>query len=142
MPPQYQKALESPAIDRTDFAVLLYWKVNSVRFAQNLGTPPIAIDIEDAPGRDEIIRAMAIGLYDVDPVTRRVSPNRLVTAAALARLGARLLTIEGGSCARGAASPLAACGIADPGANVPPDSTVTGRTAAAMLDQIEAVLPH
>jgi len=142
MPPQYQKAVESPAIDRSDFAVLLYWKVTSVRFAQNLGSPPIAIDIEAVPGREEMIRAMAIGLYEVDPVTRRVSPNRPVTASMLARLGARVLAFGGASCARSvpAASALAACGIADPSANVPPESPVTGRAAAAMLDQIENVL--
>ena len=142
MPPQYQKAVESPAIDRSDFAVLLYWKVTAVRFAQNLATPPIAIDIENVPGREEIIRAMAIGLYDVDPVTRRVSPNRPVTASMLARLGARVLTIGGAPCARGATNALAACGITDPSANEPPDAPVTGKTAAAMLEQIEAVLPH
>jgi thioredoxin-like negative regulator of GroEL len=144
MPPQYQKALESPAIDRSDFAVLLYWKVTAVRFAQNVGSPPIAIDIEDAPGRDEIIRAMALGLYEIDPATRRISPNHPVNAAALARLGARVLTIAGASCARGvpAQNALAACGITDPSLNVPPDSAVTGKTAAAMLDQIEAASPH
>lgn len=152
MPPQYQQAIESLAIDRADFAVLLYWKVSSVRFAQNLGIPPIAIDIEGVPGREEIIRAMAAGLYDVDPVTRRVSPNRPVTAETLTRLGARVLLIGGASCARSvpfqrdenlrAQSILAACGIGDPSANVPPDSPVTGQTAAAMLDQIENKLTH
>lgn len=152
LPPQYQMAIESQAIDRADFAVLLYWKVPSVRFAQNLGTPPIAIDIEALPGREEIIRALALGLYDVDPVTRRVSPNRLVNAAALTRLGARALLIGGASCARSvpyqrdetlrAQSILAACGISDPSATVPPDSPVTGQTAAAMLDQIENKLTH
>ena len=43
----------------------------SIRFAQNVPTPPIAIDIADIPGRDEVIRAMALGIYPVDPVTRR-----------------------------------------------------------------------
>ncbi|HSP33990.1 MAG TPA: hypothetical protein VLU46_06745 [Thermoanaerobaculia bacterium] len=142
MPPQYQRAIESPSIDRADFAVLLYWKLTSVRFAQNLGTPPIAIDIENVPGRDEMIRAMALGLYDVDPVTRRVSPNRPITAATLAKLGARVLAIGGANCARAAANPLAACGIADPQTGVPPDAPVTGKQAATMVDQIEVVLPR
>ncbi len=143
MPPQYQRAIESEALDRADFAVLMYWTLNSVRFAQDLGTPPIAIDIEGVPGRDEIIRAMAIGLYDVDPVTRRVSPNRTITAAGLARLAVRLLTLRGAQCARGIPSDhvLEACGVTDPSANVPSDTLVSGRTAEALLDQIEKVLP-
>lgn len=101
MPPQVTRALQSEAITRADFAVLLYWKVNSVRFAQNLRTPPIATDIGDVPGREEIIRALAIGLYDVDPVTRTVSPYRAVNADRLERLTARLLTLRGAACARG-----------------------------------------
>ncbi|HEX9160351.1 MAG TPA: tetratricopeptide repeat protein [Thermoanaerobaculia bacterium] len=152
MPPEYQRAVESPAIDRADFAVLTYWKLNSVRFAQNLGAPPIAIDIEGVPGREEIIRAIAIGLYDVDPVTRRVSPLRPVTAAALSRLAARLLTIRGASCTRDvpyerdealrAEKVLAACGISDPSASVPSDEPVTGRAAAAVLDAVDKALAH
>ena len=71
MPAHYRAAADSLAVTRSDFAVLLYWTVPSVRFAQNLGTPQIAVDIEDVAGREEIIRALALGLYDVDPVTRR-----------------------------------------------------------------------
>ena len=149
---QYQKAIESEAIDRSDFAVLLYWKVTSVRFEQNLSAPPIAIDIEGVPGREEIIRAIAIGMYEVDPVTRRVSPLRPINAATLTRLAARLLLVRGASCARAvpyerddasrAAKILAACGISDPSAAGPSDAPVSGRTAAALLDQIEKVLGH
>jgi tetratricopeptide (TPR) repeat protein len=143
MPPQYQNAINSEAIDRADFAVLTYWTLASVRFAGEIGTPPIAIDIEGVPGRDEMIRAMAIGLYDVDPVTRRVSPGRIITVASLARLGTRLLTLRGASCARGVPADqiLAACGVTDPSIDVPPETPVSGRTAEAMLEQIDKVLP-
>jgi hypothetical protein len=150
MPPQVQRAIESEAIDRSDFAVLLYWKVTSVRFAQNLGTPPIAIDIEGVPGREEMIRAIAIGLYDVDPVTRRVSPLRPINTATLTRLAARVLLVRGASCARAvpyerdesarAEKVLAACGVSDPSGGVAPDAPVGGRAAAALLDQIERIL--
>ena len=142
MPPEFRQALESPAITRADLAVLLYWTVPSVRFAQNLGTPPIAIDIENVAGREEIIRAIAIGLYDVDPVTRRVSPARNVTASRLTTHLTRLLTIRGAACARGIPSDrvLAACGIVDPGATVPPDATITGREAARALEQVAKAL--
>src|SRR5438132_5477447 len=43
MPPQFLRALDSEAITRGDLAVLMYWKVSAVRFAQDLSTPPIAI---------------------------------------------------------------------------------------------------
>jgi Tfp pilus assembly protein PilF len=141
MPLQFQAALESDAITRGDFAVLLYWKVPSVRFAQNLPTPPIAIDI-DVLGREEIIRAIAVGLYDVDPVTRRVNPSRLITAASLSRLAARILSLRGATCARGVPVDrvLEACGVSDPIASLEPDSPVTGRDAVALLNRIDAKL--
>ena len=150
MPPQFNAALESPGITRADFAVLLYWTVSSVRFAQNVGAPTIAIDInDDVPGREEIIRAIALGVYDVDPVTRRVSPGRLITISSLARLAARVLTLRGANCTRGIASDppesrvtriLAACGIVDPSVGMLPDDPVSGRTAAALLERVERAL--
>lgn len=144
MPPQYQNAFESDAIDRSDFAVLAYWKLPSIRFAQNLSSPPIAIDIEGIPGREEIIRMIAVGVYDVDPVTRRVSPLRPVNAAVLERLGARLLSLGGATCARSIPreSVLTACKVNDPALTLPPDAPITGKMAAAMLDDIDKALPH
>jgi tetratricopeptide (TPR) repeat protein len=143
MPPQFQRAFESQAIDRSDFAVLLYWKVSSVRFAQNLGTPPIAIDVAEVPGREELIRAIAIGVLQVDPITRRVGPGADITAGSLARLIARVLTVRGAACARGTtdtAKTLAACGITDPTVGATADAPVSGRTAAALLVQVDKAL--
>jgi tetratricopeptide (TPR) repeat protein len=138
MPPEFRRALESPAITRADLAVLLYWTVPSVRFARNLATPPIAIDIENVAGREEIIRALAIGLFDVDPVTRRVGPGRIVTASRLSTHLARVLQLRGAACARGIAQDnvLASCGIADPEIAGPADATITGREAARALEQV------
>ena len=136
MPPQYRAALESPSITRSDFAVLLYWTVPSVRFARNLGTPPIAVDLEGIAGRDEMIRAIALGLYDVDPVTRRVGPLRPVSVERLSRLLVRLLTLRGAACARGSADPLKSCGVEDPLASWPPDTTLSGRDVQKYLEQI------
>lgn len=138
MPSHYRSALESTAITRADLAVLLYWTVPSIRFAQNLGTPQIAVDIQDLAGREEIIRAIALGLYDVDPVTRRVSPHRTVSAARLAAHLSRVLSLRGAACARGIASDrvLAACGVNDPLAGLPADATVTGRDALVYLQQV------
>ena len=142
MPPQFRQALESPAITRADLAVLLYWTVPSVRFAQNLASPPIATDIENVAGREEMIRAMALGLYEVDPVTRRVSPSRQVTASRLTTHLSRVLMLRGAACARGLTQDrvLAACGVVDPGATVPADATITGREAARALEQVAKAL--
>ena len=89
MPPQFLRALESESITRGDLAVLMYWKISSVRFAQDLSTPPIATDIGDVPSRDEIIRLIALGIYQVDPVTRQVNPYAPVSPLWLARAAAR-----------------------------------------------------
>lgn len=142
LPQQYRTALESQAITRADLAVLIYWKLSSVRFAQNLPSPPIAIDIADVAGRDEIIRAIQIGLFDVDPVTRRVSPFRPVNAASLARQSARLLQLRGAPCARAVPLDLVfeSCGVPDPSAGLYPESPVTGRAAAKVIDEIDHVL--
>jgi len=143
MPPQFQRAAETEELTRADFAVLLYWKVASIRFAQNLGTPPIAVDIGDIPGREEIIRAIALGILQVDPVTRRVNPSITVNAVALSRYAARTLTARGAVCARGTNDPskiLAQCGVSDPSATLPPESPVSGRIAEQLIDEIDRVL--
>lgn len=135
MPSHFRQALESSAVTRADLAVLLYWTVPSIRFAQNLGSPPIAVDIEDVAGREEIIRAIAIGMFDVDPVTRRVSPFRTVTAERFSRHLARVLSLRA-PCARGKDNVLAACGVADPLATFAPDAIVSGRDAEKILEQL------
>jgi tetratricopeptide (TPR) repeat protein len=149
MPPQFQRALESEAITRSDFAVLLHWRVASVRFAQNIGAPPIAIDVEGATGREEIIRALALGIFSVDPVTRRVSPGASVNAGSFTRLVARVLTLRGAACARvtpeagdlaRAEKILTACGLPDPLAGTTTDTPISGRTANAVLEQVDRAL--
>ena len=138
MPPQVLTAMEAPAITRADLAVLMYWKIASIRFAQNVPTPPIAIDISEIPGRDEVIRAMALGIYPVDPVTRRVNPDAEVNGTGLAKTAARVLTLRGASCARGVPSDqvLAACGISI----TPDDLPVSGPVASAALEQVDRAI--
>jgi tetratricopeptide (TPR) repeat protein len=138
MPSHYRTAFESAAVTRAELATLLYWTVPSIRFAQNLGAPPIAVDIEDVQGREEMIRAIAMGLYDVDPVTRRVGPFRQVTAGRLSALLARVLMLRGAACARGLPQDrvVAACGVTDPLATYSADAFVPGRDAQKMLEQI------
>jgi tetratricopeptide (TPR) repeat protein len=144
MPPQFRRAIESESITRGDLAVLMYWKVASVRFASNMAAPPIAIDIGETPGRDEIVRAMALGIYQVDPITRRVGPYSPVNAGALTRIAARLLTLRGASCARGAGNDpqkiLAACAIVDPVLGAGIEAPVSGRVAAGVMEQVDRAL--
>ncbi len=142
MPRYYRKALESTALTREQLAVLLFWSVPSVRFAQNLGTPPIALDIADVEGRDEIIRAIATGILDVDPVTREVSPARPVTAERLTRHLARVLARRGAVCAKGIPTEkiLAACGVENPVAGKANEDLVTGSEAARGLEQVAKAL--
>jgi tetratricopeptide (TPR) repeat protein len=142
MPAHYQRALESEAITRADLAVLLYWKVASVRFAQNLGAPPIAIDIGDVAGREEVVRALALGILSVDPVTRRVGPYTAVTAGGLGRFAQRVLQMRGAPCAKTSNDKvLTACAVSDPTVTaLSPEAPVTGRTAAAVLEQVDKAL--
>lgn len=144
MPSQFRRAIESEAVTRGDLAVLMYWKVASVRFAANLAAPPIAVDVSETPGRDEIIRAIALGIYQVDPVTRRVNPFGAVNAGALSRTAARLLALRGASCARGAGNDpqrvLAACAIVDPTLGAGAESPVSGRAAAGVMEQVDRAL--
>jgi len=144
MPAQFRRAIESDAVTRGDLAVLMYWKVASVRFASNIAAPPIATDIGDTPGRDEIVRAMALGIYQVDPVTRRVGPYSPVTAGALSRTASRLLTMRGATCTRGVGNDpqkvLAACAIVDPTLGAGVDAPVSGRVAASVMEQVDRAI--
>lgn len=142
LPSHVRRALESEAITRGDLATLIYWNVSAVRFAQNVGTPAIAIDIGDQAGRDEIVRAIAIGLYEVDPITRRVSPNRVVTTQNFERHIARLLSVRGAACARGVADAddvLAACNIPAVTAGTSGEAGISGHAAVRVLERVNAV---
>lgn len=140
MPAYYRNAVQSLAVTREQLAVLLFWNIPSVRFARNLGTPPIALDIAEVEGRDEIIRAIALGIFDVDPVTRNVSPHRLVTPERMNRFLARVLQLRGAPCTRGVAADaiLGACEVTP----VPDseESTVAGSAALGAIEQVAKAL--
>lgn len=149
LPPRYHEALSSEVVTRSDLAVLMFWKVSGVRFARNLAQPPIALDLSETAGREEIVRAMALGIYRLDPVTRRVFPETPVTAANFVRHAANVLTLRGGAppCAKTvavdgsdlerAAATLRACGIEVAPLLEPPDATIDGRTAARILEAVD-----
>lgn len=136
MPPRYQQALASDSLTRTELAILIYWKVPAVRFATDLAEPPIAVDLAGSGGREEMVRAMALGLFHVDPLTRTVSPNRTVTPDAYQRILSRLLRLRGTPPCAGtdegeSGDELDACGIPRPAGPV-----VTGTEAARALELV------
>jgi tetratricopeptide (TPR) repeat protein len=150
MPPQYRKALETGAINRADLAVLIYWKVSAVRFATNVGQPPIAVDLSSVPGREELIRSLALGFFSVDPITRTVDPYRTVSPQSFTRVVHRVLTLRGvPSCASAVPQDqsdtakmqqtLEACGIDLSGVRLSPD-VVNGRVAADILERADRLL--
>jgi len=73
-----------------------------------------------------------------------MNPAQPHNAATFERLAARLLVVRSAPCAKGipADAVLAACGVNDRVATLPPESPVPGRMAAAVLDDIDKVLPH
>jgi len=149
-PLQYQRAVEAESITRADLAVLLYWKVVAIRFASNVPPPPIAVDVNDTLGREELVRALALGIYGVDPITRRAGASTVVNSTSLARIAARVLLLRGAACSRQATneptdlgrarSVLAACNVSDPILTLGADSPVSGRSAAAVWEQVDRAL--
>ncbi|MGH9459380.1 MAG: hypothetical protein ACRD2J_17220, partial [Thermoanaerobaculia bacterium] len=147
MPPRFRVAAASPALTRAELAVLTYWIVSDVRFARITGQPPVAIDLVEANGRDELVRAIALRLVSVDPATRRVHPDRVVSAAEAARFLLRVLSLRGTpSCAAGTATneaplrALAACGIREGAVALDPAAPVSGAWAQRSLERIDAIL--
>ncbi len=80
LPLQVQEIAKKPRLSRADFATLLYWLVPEVRYAQ-VSNPPIATDILDHPRREEILRAMNLGLMSIDRTLHRFAPAAPMTRA-------------------------------------------------------------
>jgi hypothetical protein len=150
MPPQYRKAIEATAINRVDLAVLIYWKISAVRFATNVGQPPIAVDLSSVPGREELIRSLALGLFSVDPITRTVDPYRTVSPQSFTRIVHRLLTLRGVPACAGTVGQdqsdatrmqqtLEACGVDLTAVRTSPDS-VNGQVAADILERVDRMV--
>jgi tetratricopeptide (TPR) repeat protein len=143
LPRQFQLANRAPAITREQMAVLFFWKIPSIRFARNLGQPPIIVDMEEVTGKEELIRALQLGLLPLDSVTRSARPRRQVTAGEFLEAAVRALGfISSDPCTAAsatAASPAAAlraCGIDTLGLERDRSQFVSGENAAAILDQL------
>lgn len=149
LPLQFRRAFESEAINRSDLAVLLYWAVSSVRFPVSVGETPIAVDISEGPGREELARAMSLRLLGVDPATREVGPYRLVTAGQFVRVIGRVLALKPGlKCVQAVAERsdsvrgprlFESCGLSLEGFQ-DPDALVAGRDAVRTIEKLEKVM--
>jgi tetratricopeptide (TPR) repeat protein len=146
MPPRFRSAAASPELTRAELATLVYWTVSGVRFGRPPAEPAIAVDIAGAEAREEIVRAIAFGLFPVDPLTRRVYPDRTMTAANAARVLVRVLSITANppcladadtSQLAGTASALAACGIDTSGLRGDPNAPVSGTWALGALRSLD-----
>jgi len=78
LPKEVRDLTLAPELTRSDYAVLLYWLVPSVRYGR-LQKSRIATDILDHPQRDAIARVINLGLMEVDETLHRFSPERSVT---------------------------------------------------------------
>ena len=150
LPLYYRNAIEATAITREDLATLAFWNVSSIRFAST-GEPPIAVDIANVQARDEMVRALALRLYQVDPITRSVEPRRFVTTNGFFRFLGRLFMIRTPACGRNIPDEptealrgqriAEACGIKlGELQTAAPDALVTGQTALSVFKQIDAKL--
>lgn len=151
MPPQQRRALESVAVTREDLAVLIYWNIPAIRFARGLAEPPIAVDIEDVIGREELIRALAFRFFTIDPVTRRIDPYRIITAGNVLRILSRIAILRGvPGCASDAAKEpnevlratriLERCGVDVATLAGDIEAPVSGRIVQRALTQVAALL--
>ncbi|MBI2212449.1 MAG: tetratricopeptide repeat protein [Acidobacteria bacterium] len=141
LPPRYHNAASSPALTRADLAILSYWEISAFRFAP-IADPPIAVDIADVPGREEIVQALGLRLLSVDPITRAVDPARPVTGTAMLRAAALLLRVGGAPPCAGnggttAAQALLNCGVPVAPIVTAPDAPLSGEMALAILSAIE-----
>ncbi|MFA6957061.1 MAG: tetratricopeptide repeat protein [Thermoanaerobaculia bacterium] len=141
LPPRYNNAMNAATLTRADLAILSYWEVSAYRFAP-IADPPIAVDIADVPGREEIVQALGLRLLTVDPITRAVEPSRAVSGSAMLRAAAQLLRTGGappcaGNGGNGAAEALQSCGVPVAPIVAAPDAPVSGATALGILSAIE-----
>jgi len=123
LPPGVQATADQPELTRAQLAVLLYWLVPEVRHARP-ASGRIATDVLDHPQREELVRAVNLGLLDVDPRVHKVFPGGRVTRGTALRALWRTLWLferEHPCVAGGGADPpasalcdrAAACGLLD-----------------------------
>ena len=84
-PEPERAAARTTRLTRGDAARLVWWMVPDVR-QRRISAGIIASDIVDRSDREQIARAVGLGLLDVDRETHRARPDAVLTFAAAARL--------------------------------------------------------
>src|SRR4029079_18610301 len=78
LPANVRTIAERPQLTRASFAALLYWLSPDVRYGRG-GSVRIATDILETEHRDEIMRVLNLGLFDVDETLHRYYPDNAIT---------------------------------------------------------------
>lgn len=126
-------------LTRADFARLIFWLVPDVRSARG-GTPRIASDILDHPGRDEIVRVLNLGLLPIDEARHLFEPDRPIRRAEALRAlaanpagGWRTCAARAGGDACAAA---VACGLVAEAGECLPSAPLSGHEAVDWISRI------
>jgi len=74
LPNEVRSLARRPELNRSEFAVLLYWLFPQVRYGRP-AEARIATDVIDHPQREAIVRVINLGLLEVDPTVHRFEPD-------------------------------------------------------------------
>jgi hypothetical protein len=151
LPANVRSIAERPQLTRASFAALLYWLAPDVRYGRG-GSVRIATDILETEYRDEIMRVLNLGLFDVDETLHRFYPDNAITLgdalSALLRLLAgrgRVGCVNGLSTrtiARDTACGLAAsCGLEPDPSGCIAGAPLSGADAADLIQRAIELAP-
>jgi len=108
-PDAERQAARSRRLTRAGAALIAWWTFPEVREAVIASAGVVATDVLERRDSRVMMRAVALGLLDVDPYTHRVRPDAPLTRAAAARmmllLAARLDRSGAPECFQGAPGP-------------------------------------
>ena len=94
-PEAERAAARSPRLTRGQAARLLWWMLPEVREAR-VTSGRIASDVLDRSDSREVVRAVSLGLLDVDADTHRARPDAVLSFGSAAKLYVRLLELLAG----------------------------------------------
>jgi tetratricopeptide (TPR) repeat protein len=149
-PEAERQAARARRVTRSGAAGLVWWMFPEVREARVAGAA-VATDALERKDSRPMIRAVSLGLLDVDPDTHRARPDAALTRAAAAQLMLRLAGIlapgSGPACLQGSPGPwrgaadairlAARCGLLSESGG----SQVSGPELTRGLDRLRTLLP-
>ncbi len=150
-PDAERQAARARRVTRAAAAALVWWTFPEVREARVTGSV-VATDVLERRDSRPMMRAVSLGLLDVDPDTHRARPDALLTRAAAAQLLLRLAGIlrgagAGPACLRGSPGPwrggadairlAAKCGLLSESGG----ASVSGPELTRGLDRLRSLVP-